>query len=116
MLDINISKDASGNYKTNMNKENSNKRGNIPVSCGKPIVLIVMTYVFIIIVNNNYFISTLDINATRIKNKANGSCKSSINEKDSDYQRNNVIPMFCGKPIYNHANYETFYYNHKRII
>jgi len=61
-----------------MNKENFNKRENSPVSCGKPIVLIVMTYVFIIIVNNNYFISMLDTNATRIKSKANGNCKSSI--------------------------------------
>jgi len=74
-----------------------------------------MTYVFIIIVNNNYFISTSDINATRFKSKVNRNCKSSINEESSYYQRNIVSPIFCGKSIYNHANYETFY-NHKRII
>jgi len=56
------------------------------------------------------------MNATKAINKPNENCKSSINEKDYNCQKNTDISLFCGKSIYNHANYETFYYNHKRII
>jgi len=37
------------------------------------------------------------MNAMRAVSEANGNCKSSINEKGSDYQRNIDISISCGK-------------------
>jgi len=89
------------------------------------IILILIKYIFIAIVNSNLnlFLSpqTLDMNAVRVVSEANGNCKSSINEKGSNFQRNIDISISCGKTIIiTKTNYYEvllgFYYNSKMIL
>jgi len=45
------------------------------------------------------------MNVTKAINKTNGNYKSSINEKDSNCQKNTDISLSSGRPICNYANY-----------
>jgi len=45
------------------------------------------------------------MNVTKAINKANENYKASINEKDSNCQKNTDISLSCGRPICSYASY-----------